>query len=67
MSKNRQSIGYKKGYPCFLTKIKGRNELPRGRAIEVSIGRELIFSFMKTSGFQTFLFTPRQSLEELID
>ena len=28
MSKNRQSIGYKKGYPCFLTKIKGRIKLP---------------------------------------
>ncbi len=35
------------------------NELPRGRAIEVSSGKNFIFSLMKTSGFQTFLFDHR--------
>jgi hypothetical protein len=43
------------------------NELPRGRASGYQAEESLFFSFMKTLGFQTFLYTPRQSLEELID
>jgi len=46
-------------FGIFVELINGvfqrKNELPRGRAIEVSSGKKLIFSFMKTIRFQTFL------------
>lgn len=41
----------------YLKNSKFFNELPRGRAIEVSSGKNFIFSLMKPSGFQTFLLT----------
>ncbi len=47
---------YKSKSPEDAVKV---NELPRGRAIEVSSGKNFIFSLMKTSGFQTFLFDHR--------
>ncbi len=51
---------YASGIILFATAINYySNELPRGRAIEVSSGKNFIFSLMKTSGFQTFLFDHR--------